>query len=39
VSTVVYVLEICSSEDEELVVEGIYRAASRTGAGDATTHV
>ena len=32
-----HVLEICSSEDEELVVEGI-RAASRTGVEDATTH-
>ena len=32
-----HVLEICSSEDEELVVEGI-RTASRTGAEDATTH-
>ena len=32
-----HVLEICSSEDEELVVDAI-RAASRTGAEDAATH-
>ena len=33
-----HVLEICSSEDEELVVEGIRAASRRTGAEDATTH-